>query len=340
MVTEKEKALELAISQIEKQFGKGSIIRLGEASVRMAVDCISTGSLSLDLALGVGGIPRGRVTEIFGPEMTGKSTLALHIIAEAQNGGGMAAFIDVEHALDPTYAANCGVKVDDLLISQPDTGEQALEIAEALVRSGAVDVVVIDSVAALVPRAELEGEMGEAHIGLQARLMSQALRKLAGAIHRSRTAVVFINQLREKVGIFFGNPEVTPGGRALKFYSSVRIDLRRVEAIKRGEETVGSRVRAKVVKNKVAPPFKSAEFDIMFDTGISKEGSLLDLGVEIGLVKKVGAFYSFGETRLGQGRENAKDYLRQHRESAQEIERQIRAKVFIPQSPTDSEAAY
>ena len=340
MVTEKEKALELAISQIEKQFGKGSIIRLGEASVRMAVDCISTGSLSLDLALGVGGIPRGRVTEIFGPEMTGKSTLALHIIAEAQNGGGMAAFIDVEHALDPSYAANCGVKVDDLLISQPDTGEQALEIAEALVRSGAVDVVVIDSVAALVPRAELEGEMGEAHIGLQARLMSQALRKLAGAIHRSHTAVVFINQLREKVGIFFGNPEVTPGGRALKFYSSVRIDLRRVEAIKRGEETVGSRVRAKVVKNKVAPPFKSAEFDIMFDTGISKEGSLLDLGVEIGLVKKVGAFYSFGETRLGQGRENAKDYLRQHRESAQEIERQIRAKVFIPQSPTDSEAAY
>jgi len=340
MATEKEKALELAISQIEKQFGKGSIIRLGEASVRMAVDCISTGSLCLDRALGVGGIPRGRVTEIFGPEMTGKSTLALHIIAEAQNGGGMAAFIDVEHALDPTYAANCGVKVDDLLISQPDTGEQALEIAEALVRSGAVDVVVIDSVAALVPRAELEGEMGEAHIGLQARLMSQALRKLAGAIHRSHTAVVFINQLREKVGIFFGNPEVTPGGRALKFYSSVRIDLRRVEAIKRGEETVGSRVRAKVVKNKVAPPFKSAEFDIMFDTGISKEGSLLDLGVEIGLVKKVGAFYSFGETRLGQGRENAKDYLRQHRESAQEIERQIRAKVFIPQSPTDSEAAY
>jgi len=340
MVTEKEKALELAISQIEKQFGKGSIIRLGEASAKMAVDCIPTGSLSLDLALGVGGIPRGRVTEVFGPEMTGKSTLALHIIAEAQNRGGIAAFIDVEHALDPTYAANCGVKLDDLLISQPDTGEQALEIAEALVRSGAVDVVVIDSVAALVPRAELEGEMGEAHIGLQARLMSQALRKLAAAIHRSRTAVVFINQLREKVGIFFGNPEVTPGGRALKFYSSVRIDLRRVEAIKRGEETVGSRVRAKVVKNKVAPPFKSAEFDIMFDAGISKEGSLLDLGVEVGLVKKVGAFYSFGETRLGQGRENAKDYLRQHKESAQEIERQIRAKVFIPQSLSDSEAAY
>ncbi|MFQ5924825.1 MAG: recombinase RecA [Dehalococcoidia bacterium] len=340
MVTEKEKALELAIGQIEKQFGKGSIIRLGEASLRMAVDCIPTGALSLDLVLGVGGIPRGRVTEIFGPEMAGKSTLALHIIAQAQNGGGMAAFIDVEHALDPSYAANCGVKVDDLLISQPDTGEQALEIAEALVRSGAVDVVVIDSVAALVPRAELEGEMGDTHIGLQARLMSQALRKLAAAIHRSRTAVVFINQLREKVGIFFGNPEVTPGGRALKFYSSVRIDLRRVEAIKRGEETVGSRVRAKVVKNKVAPPFKSTEFDIMFDAGISKEGSLLDLGVEIGSVKKVGAFYSFGETRLGQGRENAKDYLRQHRESAQEMERQIRAKVFISQSPTDSEATY
>lgn len=340
MATEKEKALELAIAQIEKQFGKGSIMRLGEASAKVAVDSIPTGAISLDLALGIGGIPRGRVTEIFGPEMAGKSTLALHVIAEAQRRGGEAAFIDVEHAFDPSYAANCGVKVDELWLSQPDTGEQALEITEALVRSAAVDVVVIDSVAALVPRAELEGEMGEAHIGLQARLMSQALRKLAGAIHRSHTAVVFINQLREKVGIFFGNPEVTPGGRALKFYSSVRIDLRRVEAIKRGEETVGSRVRAKVVKNKVAPPFKSAEFDIMFDTGISKEGSLLDLGVEIGLVKKVGAFYSFGETRLGQGRENAKDYLRQHKESAQEIERQIRAKVFIPQSPTDSEAAY
>ena len=337
MSTEKEKALELAISQIEKQFGKGSIMRLGEDSARMAVDFIPTGAISLDLALGIGGLPRGRVTEIFGPEMSGKSTLALHVIAEAQNRGGMAAYIDAEHALDPSYAANCGVKVDELLISQPDTGEQALEIAEALVRSGAVDVVVIDSVAALVPRAELEGEMGDAHVGLQARLMSQALRKLAAAIHRSHTAVIFINQLREKIGVFFGNPEVTPGGRALKFYSSVRIDLRRVETIKRGDEAIGSRVRAKVVKNKVAPPFKSAEFDIMFDQGVSREGSLLDLGVEIGLVKKMGAFYSFGETRLGQGRENAKDYLREHGEVAQEMERQIRGVVFSTQSFSDSD---
>jgi len=337
MSTEKEKALELAISQIEKQFGKGSIMRLGEDSARMAVDFIPTGAISLDLALGIGGLPRGRVTEIFGPEMSGKSTLALHVIAEAQNRGGMAAYIDAEHALDPSYAANCGVKVGELLISQPDTGEQALEIAEALVRSGAVDVVVIDSVAALVPRAELEGEMGDAHVGLQARLMSQALRKLAAAIHRSHTAVIFINQLREKIGVFFGNPEVTPGGRALKFYSSVRIDLRRVETIKRGDEAIGSRVRAKVVKNKVAPPFKSAEFDIMFDQGVSREGSLLDLGVEIGLVKKMGAFYSFGETRLGQGRENAKDYLREHGEVAQEMERQIRGVVFSTQSFSDSD---
>jgi len=339
MSTEKEKALELAISQIEKQFGKGSIMRLGEDSTRMAVDFVPTGAISLDLALGIGGIPRGRVSEIFGPEMSGKSTLALHVIAEAQNRGGMAAYIDIEHALDPSYAANCGVKVDELLVSQPDTGEQALEIAEALVRSGAVDVVVIDSVAALVPRAELEGEMGDAHVGLQARLMSQALRKLAAAIHRSHTAVIFINQLREKVGVFFGNPEVTPGGRALKFYSSVRIDLRRLETIKKGDESVGSRVRAKVVKNKVAPPFRSAEFDIMFDQGISREGSLLDLGVDIGLVKKMGAFYSFGETRLGQGRENAKDYLREHGEVAQEMERQIRGVVFSTQSFSDSDLA-
>jgi len=328
MATEKEKALELAIAQIEKQFGKGSIMRLGEASAKVAVDSIPTGAISLDLALGIGGIPRGRVTEIFGPEMAGKSTLALHVIAEAQRRGGEAAFIDVEHAFDPSYAANCGVKVDELWLSQPDTGEQALEITEALVRSAAVDVVVIDSVAALVPRAELEGEMGDVHVGLQARLMSQALRKLAAAIHRSRTSVIFINQLREKVGVFFGNPEVTPGGRALKFYSSVRIDLRRLETIKVGSDIVGSRVRAKVVKNKVAPPFKSAEFDIMFDSGISKEGNLLDLGVEIGLVKKVSAFYSLNETRLGQGRENAKDYLRQHKDIAQELERQLLAKVF------------
>jgi len=339
MATEKEKALELAIGQIEKQFGKGSIMRLGEASAKVAVDSIPTGAISLDLALGVGGIPRGRVTEIFGPEMAGKSTLALHVIAEAQRRGGEAAFIDVEHAFDPKYAASCGVKVDELWLSQPDTGEQALEIGEALVRSAAVDVVVIDSVAALVPRAELEGEMGDAHVGLQARLMSQALKKLAAAIHRSRTAVIFINQLREKVGVFFGNPEVTPGGRALKFYSSVRIDLRRLETIKVGSDIVGSRVRAKVVKNKVAPPFKSAEFDIMFDTGISKEGNLLDLSVEIGLVKKVSAFYSLNETRLGQGRENAKDYLRQHKDVAQELERQLLAKVSpassTPVSDTD-----
>lgn len=334
MTTEKEKALELAIGQIEKQFGKGSIIRLGETSKMMAVDIIPTGAIALDIALGVGGIPRGRVTEIFGPEMSGKSTLALHVIAEAQNRGGKAAYIDVEHVFDKRYAANCGVKVegeDSLLVSQPDTGEQALEITEYLVRSNAVDVVVIDSVAALVPRAELEGEMGDAHVGLQARLMSQALRKLTAAIHRSQTAVIFINQLREKVGVFFGNPEVTPGGRALKFYSSVRIDLRRLETIKKGEQMVGSRVRAKVVKNKVAPPFKNAEFDIMFDQGISRGGSLLDIGTEIGLVTKTGAFYSYGEVRLGQGRENAKDYLREHIEVARELEGQIRAEVFKPQ---------
>jgi len=334
MATEKEKALEMAIGQIEKQFGKGSIIRLGETSKMMAVDIIPTGAIALDIALGVGGIPRGRVIEIFGPEMSGKSTLALHVIAEAQNCGGKAAYIDVEHAFDKRYAANCGIKVegeDSLLVSQPDTGEQALEIAEYLVRSNAVDVVVIDSVAALVPRAELEGEMGDAHVGLQARLMSQALRKLTAAIHRSQTAVIFINQLREKVGVFFGNPEVTPGGRALKFYSSVRIDLRRMETIKKGEQMVGSRVRAKVVKNKVAPPFKNAEFDIMFDQGISREGNLLDIGTEIGLVTKAGAFYSYGEVRLGQGRENAKDYLREHIEVARELEGQIRAEVFKPQ---------
>ena len=335
--TEKEKALELAVGQIEKRFGKGSIMRLGEDSIRATIDSIPTGAISLDLALGIGGIPRGRVTEIFGPEMSGKSTMALHIIAEAQNQGGTAAYIDVEHALDPGYAANCGVKVEDILISQPDTGEQALEITEALVRSGAVDVVVIDSVAALVPRAELEGDMGDAHVGLQARLMSQALRKLSAAIHRSNTAVIFINQLREKVGVFFGNPEVTPGGRALKFYSSVRIDLRRLETIKKGDEPIGSRVRAKIVKNKVAPPFKKAEFDIMFDKGISSEGCLLDLGVEIGLVQKSGAFYSYGESRLGQGRENAKDYLVEHKEVAQEIEQRIRSVAFTSQSPDNSD---
>jgi len=325
MITEKEKALDLAISQIEKRYGKGSVMRLGEMATIPSVGVIPTGSLALDLALGIGGIPKGRVTEIFGPEASGKTTLGQHIIAEAQKLGGAVAYVDVEHALDPSYATNCGVKVDDLLISQPDAGEEALDITEALVRSGAIDVIVIDSVAALVPRAEIEGEMGDTHVGLQARLMSQALRKLTSAIGKSGTAVIFINQLREKVGIIFGNPEVTPGGRALKFYSSVRIDLRRVETIKRGDEAIGSHVRARVVKNKVAPPFRSAEFDIMFDHGISREGGLIDLGVDCGLMKKAGAFYSYGDTRLGQGRENAKQYLSQNPKLAQEIEQNIKA---------------
>lgn len=325
MEADKERALDAAINMIEKQFGKGAIMRLGEASARMAVEVISTGSVALDLALGVGGIPKGRVTEIFGPESTGKSTLALNVVAEAQKTGGKAIYIDVEHTFEPLYAARCGVKIEDLLISQPDTGEEALEIADQLVRSGAVDVVVIDSVAALVPRAEIEGEMGDAHVGLQARLMSQALRKLTAAINKSGTSVIFINQLREKVGIIFGNPEVTPGGRALKFYSSVRLDLRRVEAIKHGSEVVGSRVRAKVVKNKVAPPFRSAELDLMFNEGISKEGGLIDMGIETGIIKKTGAFLSYKETRIGQGRENGKDFLRQHPEMAQEIDREIRS---------------
>jgi len=335
MTTEREKALELAVGQIEKRFGKGSIMKLGEVAAMPSIEAIPSGSPALDLALGVGGIPRGRVTEIFGPEGSGKTTLGQHIIAEAQKRGGMAAYIDVEHALDPTYARHCGVNVDDMLISQPDSGEQALEITEALVRSGAIDVIVIDSVAALVPRAEIEGEMGEAHVGLQARLMSQALRKLAAAIGKSGTAVIFINQLREKVGIVFGNPEVTPGGRALKFYSSVRIDLRRVETIKQGTEATGSHIRARVVKNKVAPPFKSADFDIMFDHGISKEGNLVDLGVELGLVKKAGAFFSYGDIRLGQGKEGAKQYLSQNPELAQEIEQQVRASAKTTSNPSN-----
>jgi recombination protein RecA len=322
---EKEKALELAISQIEKRFGEGSVMKLGEATTRLPVEVITTGSLALDMALGVGGIPKGRITEIFGPESSGKTTLAQHIIAEIQKQGGTAAYIDAEHALDPTYAGHCGVDLNELLISQPDTGEQALEITEALVRSGAVDLIVIDSVAALVPRVEIEGEMGDTHVGLQARLMSQALRKLAAAIGRAGTAVVFINQLREKVGIVFGNPEVTPGGRALKFYSSVRIDLRRTESLKQGNEIIGSHIRAKVVKNKVAPPFRSADFDIMFDHGISREGNLIDLGTERGIIKKAGAFFSYGDIRLGQGREQAKQYLSQNPELAQEIEQLIRA---------------
>jgi recombination protein RecA len=322
---EKEKALELAISQIEKRFGEGSVMKLGEATTRLPVEVITTGSIALDMALGVGGIPKGRITEIFGPESSGKTTLAQHIIAEVQKQGGTAAYVDAEHALDPTYAGHCGVDLNELLISQPDTGEQALEITEALVRSGAVDLIVIDSVAALVPRVEIEGEMGDAHVGLQARLMSQALRKLAAAIGRSGTAVVFINQLREKVGIVFGNPEVTPGGRALKFYSSIRIDLRRTESLKQGNEVVGSHIRAKVVKNKVAPPFRSADFDIMFDHGISREGNLIDLGTERGIIKKAGAFFSYGDIRLGQGREQAKQHLSQNPELALEIEQLIRA---------------
>jgi len=332
MTTEKGKALQAAIEHIEKQFGKGSVMMLGEATSRMTVAAIPTGSLALDLALGIGGIPRGRITEIFGNEGSGKTTLALHIIAEAQKLGGSGVYVDAEHALDPIYSKNIGVDVERLVISQPDTGEEALEITEELVRSGAVDVVVVDSVAALVPRAEIEGEMGDAHVGLQARLMSQALRKLVGAIGRSATAVIFINQLREKVGIVFGNPEVTPGGRALKFYSSVRIDLRRTESIKVGNEAIGTRVRAKVVKNKVAPPFRMVEYDIMFKQGISKTGDLVDLGVAMGFIKKQGSFFTYGETRLGQGRENAKEYLKEHPELAGELEKQIRNSANPPKA--------
>jgi recombination protein RecA len=339
ITTEKEKALELAISQLEKRFGKGAVMKLGE-NTHTPIDVIPSGSLSLDIALGVGGIPKGRITEIFGPEASGKTTLAQHIIAEAQKRGMVAAYIDVEHALDRSYAADCGVKTEDLYISQPDTGEQALEITEALVRSGAVDIIVVDSVAALVPQAEIEGEMGDSHVGLQARLMSQALRKLAAAISKSNAVVIFINQLREKVGIVYGNPEVTPGGRALKFYSSVRIDLRRTETIMAGNVAVGNHVKAKIVKNKVAPPFRSAEFDIMFAHGISKEGDLIDLGLQQGLINKSGAFFSLGDVRLGQGRENAKTYLSQHPELAQEIEQKIRASaVDVSMSPSAVESA-
>lgn len=325
MTTEKEKALEIALGQIERQVGKGSIMRLGEVGQRLAVEVIPTGSLSLDMALGVGGVPRGRVIEIFGAESAGKSTLAHHIMAEAQKAEGTAAYIDAENALDPAYARNLGVNLDALLVSQPDTAEQALEITEYLVRSGAVDVVVVDSVAALVPRAELEGDMGDSHMGLQARIMSQALRKLSAAINRSHTAVIFINQLREKIGVVFGNPEVTPGGRALKFYSSVRIDLRRVDTIKHGSVAIGTRVKARIVKNKVAPPFRVAEFDIMFNRGISKEGDILDLATNDGTIKKAGSFYSYGEIRLGQGREAAKEYLTHHQNLSAEVEQRIRA---------------
>jgi recombination protein RecA len=333
--SEKNKALDLAISQIEKQFGKGSIMRLGE-NFKMNLDIIPTGSLDLDIALGIGGVPRGRIVEIYGPESSGKTTVALHIVAEAQKLGGIAAFIDAEHALDPTYARRLGVDVDNLIISQPDTGEQALEITESLVRSNAVDVVIVDSVAALVPKAEIEGEMGDSHMGLQARLMSQALRKLAGSISKSNTTVIFINQLREKIGVMFGSPETTTGGRALKFYASVRLDIRRIDAIKIGDNIIGNRTRVKVVKNKVAPPFKQAEFDIMYGLGISKDGNILDTGVTADIVNKSGSWYSYGEHRLGQGRENSKDFLRDNPEIANEIEKKIRIKFDLIKDDVDS----
>jgi recombination protein RecA len=325
-VAEKGRAVDAAILTIEKQFGTGSIMKLGSAE-RQQVDTIPTGSIALDLALGVGGVPRGRIVEVFGPESSGKTTLCQHVIAEAQKKGGVAAFIDVEHALDPGYARACGVNVDELLVSQPDTGEQALEITETLIRSGGIDCIVVDSVAALVPRAEIEGEMGDSFVGIQARLMSQALRKLTGAVSRSNTSLVFTNQLREKIGVMFGNPETTPGGRALKFYASVRLDIRRVETIKSGQESVGNRVRVKVVKNKVAPPFRVAEFDVMYGEGISSEGGLLDVGVAMDVVDKTGAWFTYADTRLGQGREASKDFLKQNPSIATDIEGKIRAKV-------------
>jgi recombination protein RecA len=333
MEENRKKALAAALSQIEKQFGKGSVMRLGDAGATYEVDTIPTGSLGLDIALGVGGIPRGRVIEIFGPESSGKTTLTLAIIASAQSHGGTAAFVDAEHALDPVYAEKLGVKVNDLLVSQPDTGEQALEITDMLVRSGAIDVVVVDSVAALTPKAEIEGEMGDQHMGLQARLMSQALRKLTGNIKRSNTIVIFINQIRMKIGVMFGNPETTTGGNALKFYSSVRMDIRRIGAIKNGEEVVGSQTRVKVVKNKVAPPFRETEFEIMYGTGISKEGELIELGVLHNMVEKSGSWYSYKGERIGQGKDNARSFLQQHPEIAKDIESQIRAKL-IPEKAT------
>ena len=324
MAVDKQKALETALAQIEKQFGKGAVMRLGQ-NPSMQVDAISTGSLTLDIALGIGGLPRGRITEIYGPESSGKTTLALHCIAEGQKNGGMAAFIDVEHALDPVYAKALGVDIDSLLVSQPDTGEEALEITEALVRSGAIDVIVVDSVAALAPKAEIEGDMGASHVGLQARLMSQALRKLAGSISKLNCVAIFINQLREKVGVMFGNPETTPGGRALKFYASVRIDIRKIDTLKAGGEIIGSRTRAKVVKNKVAPPFREAEFDIMYGQGISRVGELLDLAVQLDIIKKSGAWFSYGENRIGQGRDNAKEFLKNNPDIAAKVEEELMA---------------
>ena len=335
-MVEKEKALEIALGQIEKQFGKGAIMKLGDAAARTPVATVSTGCLPLDYALGVGGIPRGRIIEIFGPESSGKTTIALHIVAEGQRAGGTAAFIDAEHALDPAYAEALGVRVDDLYVSQPDTGEQALEITEALVRSGAIDVVVVDSVAALVPKAEIEGDMGDAHVGLQARLMSQALRKLTGAVSKSNTIVIFINQLREKVGVMFGNPETTTGGRALKFYSSVRLDVRKIDTIKQGQDVIGNRTRIKVVKNKVAPPFRTAEFDIMYGEGVSRLSSIIDMGVDLDIVDKSGAWFSYNGTRLGQGKENAKQSLRDQPAICEEIEAKIRAKLLEKPEAGDS----
>src|SRR5438034_3910848 len=326
---EREKMLDVTLAQLERQFGKGAVMRLGEHPAGQGVSVIPTGSLALDVALGIGGIPRGRISEVFGPEGSGKTTVSLHIIAEAQRSGGIAAFIDAEHALDPTYARELGVNIDELLVSQPDSGEQALEIADMLVRSGALDLVVIDSVAALVPRAEIEGEMGDTHVGLQARLMSQAMRKLNGSLSRFDTTAIFINQLREKIGVMFGSPETTPGGRALKFYSSIRLDVRKIENLKDGTEVVGSRTRVKVVKNKVAPPFRQCEFDIIYGQGISKEGSLLDVGVDLEIVKKAGAWFTYEGEQLGQGRENARQFLAEHADTAQEIERRVREAVGL-----------
>ena len=327
--SKKTKALDLAITQIDRQFGKGSIMRMGTDHVSISENVISTGCLSLDVALGVGGVPKGRIIEVFGPESSGKTTLALHIVAEAQKAGGYAAFIDAEHAMDPEYAKNLGVNLDELLVSQPDSGEQSLEIAETLVRSGALDIIVVDSVAALVPRAELEGEMGDSHMGLQARLMSQALRKLTGTVSRSNTTVLFVNQIREKIGVMFGNPETTPGGRALKFYSSVRIDIRRITSLKEGTDIVGNRTRVKIVKNKVAPPFKSTEFDIMYGKGISKEGDIIDLAIKGDIIEKTGAWFSYGEMKIGQGRENAKHYLQENEDIFSEIIKKVRAFMGI-----------
>jgi len=331
---DKKKALETALQQLDKQYGKGAVMRLGETAA-LNVEAVSTGSLSLDVALGIGGVPKGRIVEIYGPESSGKTTIALHIIASAQKKGGEAAFIDAEHALDPVYAKALGVDTDSLLVAQPDNGEQALEIAEALVRSGAIDVLVVDSVAALVPKAEIEGDMGDSFVGLHARLMSQALRKLTGAISKSNCVVIFINQLREKIGVMYGNPEVTTGGRALKFYSSVRVEIRRVEQLKNGTMPIGNRTRAKVVKNKMAPPFKEAEFDIMFGEGISKAGELVDVGVKLGFVQKAGAWFYMGETRLGQGRDNAKQYFKDHPEEADELERKIKEKLMAKDSASE-----